>query len=132
MFKVNNKDTRTTPLASFWCICCLLWTYFTPCSSVSIVNFECVNADWDVWKIYQIIPPINSTFPQLNPLSANPTKWSNKHNSSAVADELFECVWPFCGVALKRLMVNLQQTEVDASKRNDKYFKNRGYCWGSE
>ena len=27
MFKVNNKDTRTT--------------CFTPCSSVSIVNFEC-------------------------------------------------------------------------------------------
>ena len=34
MFKVNNnKDTRTTP-------------YFTRCSSVSIVNFEQVNADW--------------------------------------------------------------------------------------
>ena len=30
MFKVNNKDTRTTPL----------------CSSGSIVNFEQVNADW--------------------------------------------------------------------------------------
>ena len=29
MFKVNNKDTRATPI-----------TYFTPCSSVSIVNFE--------------------------------------------------------------------------------------------
>ena len=23
-----------------------LWTYFTPCSSVSIVNFEQVNAAW--------------------------------------------------------------------------------------
>ena len=31
MFKVNNKDTRT---------------YFTPCSSVSVVNFEHVIADW--------------------------------------------------------------------------------------
>ena len=30
MFKVNNKDTRMTP----------------SCSSVSIVNFEQVNADW--------------------------------------------------------------------------------------
>ena len=29
MFKVNNKDTRTTPM-----------TYFTPCYSVSVVNFE--------------------------------------------------------------------------------------------
>ena len=33
MFKVNKKDTRT---------------YFTPCSSVSIVNFEQVIAGWGV------------------------------------------------------------------------------------
>ena len=43
MFKINNKDTRK---ASFWCLYCQLWTYFTPCSTVSIVNFEQVNADW--------------------------------------------------------------------------------------
>ena len=36
MFKVNNKDTRTMPLAPC----------FTPCSSVSIVNFEQVNFGW--------------------------------------------------------------------------------------
>ena len=35
MLKVNNKDTRPTP------------TYFPPCSSVFIVNFEQVNAGWD-------------------------------------------------------------------------------------
>ena len=35
MFKGNNKDTRTTRLASFWC-------RFT----VSIVNFEHVIAGW--------------------------------------------------------------------------------------
>ena len=46
MFKVNNKDTRTTPLAAFWCLSCQIWTYFTPCSSVSIVNFEQANAGW--------------------------------------------------------------------------------------
>ena len=39
MFKVNNKDTRKIPVASFW-------TYFTPCSSVSTVNFEHVLASW--------------------------------------------------------------------------------------
>ena len=33
MSKFNNKDTRT---------------YFTPCSSVSIVNFEHVIAGWDI------------------------------------------------------------------------------------
>ena len=34
MFKVNNKDQND------------VWTYFTPCSCVSIVNFEQVNAGW--------------------------------------------------------------------------------------
>ena len=46
MLKVNNKDTRTTPLALVWCLYCLLWTYFTSCSSVSIVNFEHGIASW--------------------------------------------------------------------------------------
>ena len=32
MFEVNNKDTRTTPMA--------------PCSSVFVANFEQVNAGW--------------------------------------------------------------------------------------
>ena len=35
----------------------------------------------------------------VNPLSANPTKCqTHLNNSSATADELFECVWPYCGV----------------------------------
>ena len=49
MFKVNNKDIRKTPLAPFWCLYCELWTDFTRCSSVSIVNYEQVNADWDLF-----------------------------------------------------------------------------------
>ena len=44
MFKVNNKNTRTTP---FWCFYYELSTYFIPCSSASIVNFERVNAGWE-------------------------------------------------------------------------------------
>ena len=41
----------------------------------------------------------------INPLSANVTKWSNTlKNLSAVADELFECVWSFCGVGALRVM----------------------------
>ena len=35
-------------MASVRCLSCKLLTYFTPCSSVSIVNFEHVNADWKV------------------------------------------------------------------------------------
>ena len=60
MFKVNNRNTRRrfeirskltikTPQRRQWCRCCvllLIWTYFKRCSSVSIVNFERVNAGW--------------------------------------------------------------------------------------
>ena len=35
MFKISNKDSKTTAMNSFWYI-----TYFTPFSVVSIVNFE--------------------------------------------------------------------------------------------
>ena len=37
-----NKDTRTSSISTFWCLYCQLWTYFTPCSDVSVLNFEYV------------------------------------------------------------------------------------------
>ena len=40
MFKVN-KNTSTMPLI-------VLVSYLTPCSRVSIVNFEQVDPDWDL------------------------------------------------------------------------------------
>ena len=40
------KKLLAKRLASFWSFYWWLWTYLTPCSSVSIVNFEQVNADW--------------------------------------------------------------------------------------
>ena len=40
LHKVSNRNTRT------WCLFCELWTYFTPYSSVSIVNFEHIIAGW--------------------------------------------------------------------------------------
>ena len=40
MFKVNNKDTRMTLISLFLCLCCKLWTFFTPCSGVCVVNVE--------------------------------------------------------------------------------------------
>ena len=48
MFKGNNKNIRTTSMMSFWCFYWKLWTYFTPFSSVSIVEFEQVNVNWEV------------------------------------------------------------------------------------
>ena len=46
--------TIKTPLASFWCLYCYLWTYFTPCSSVSIVNYEHIIAGWVAHRIISI------------------------------------------------------------------------------
>ena len=46
IFKANNKDTKTMPMS--------LLTYFTPGSSVSIVNFEQVNAGWVVYILMKI------------------------------------------------------------------------------
>ena len=41
MFKVNNEDTRTTLVSLL-----LTLTYFIPCSGVSVVNIEQLNAGW--------------------------------------------------------------------------------------
>ena len=44
----------------------------------------------------------------VNPLSANLAKWSNTSNLLAVADEMLEWVWPFCGLALVGLASDLR------------------------
>ena len=46
MFKVNNKNTRTTSLTSFWCFQCYFEhiSYLFP--SATIVDFEQVNFNW--------------------------------------------------------------------------------------
>ena len=49
MFKVNNKDTRTTP-------------YFTPYSSVFIVDFELVNTSCDYEDAYFTTSEFQSIF----------------------------------------------------------------------
>ena len=46
MFKVNNKTMSMALLVTF--------TNFTPCSSVSIVIFEHVNAEWGGYIVLTI------------------------------------------------------------------------------
>ena len=46
MFVVNNKNTRTTSLTSFWFACFSFRICSTLFSSVSIVDFEKVNVNW--------------------------------------------------------------------------------------
>ena len=40
MFKVNNKDTRRTPIVNF--------EYISHLVLVSVIKFEQVNAGWDI------------------------------------------------------------------------------------
>ena len=46
MFKVNNKNTKTRPIASFWCLIVNFELISHICSSVFIGNFEHVIAGW--------------------------------------------------------------------------------------
>ena len=50
-FPVNFTIFLKHHLALFWCLYCLLWTYFTLCSSVSIDNFKHVIAGWYIKKV---------------------------------------------------------------------------------
>ena len=40
MVGVSDEDTTTMSMASFWCLCCLLWTCFALPSAVSIFGFD--------------------------------------------------------------------------------------------
>ena len=53
MFKVNNKDSRTTSMISCWCLY-YNWTYFTTFSNISVVNFEKGNVCWVQWQCFEI------------------------------------------------------------------------------
>ena len=55
MFKVNNKDTKTTSTTSFWCLYCWLWSDLIHCwfwrsnrlgSFITHNNFACFEKIW--------------------------------------------------------------------------------------
>ena len=59
MFNFKNRNTRTSceicskfTVKTLERLYCKLWTYFTPCSSVFIVNIEQLNAEWDCFCVY--------------------------------------------------------------------------------
>ena len=68
---------------------------------------------------YKNIDQIN-----FNTLSAIPTKWSNTllNNSSGVANELLESVWPFCGVGAWRVKKTTSLQTLTLIRSNLKYF----------
>ena len=53
MLKVNNRNTRCEICSKLTTKIPERRTFFTPCSSISIVNFEQVNAGWD--NYYQLL-----------------------------------------------------------------------------
>ena len=57
-FKENNKDVRATSNEAALVSLLLIWTYFTHCSGVSIVDFEQVSAGWEY--IYGVYLPVYS------------------------------------------------------------------------
>ena len=54
--KLTTKETKL--MTSFWCLYGWLWTYFTPFSSVSTVDFEQVSPCWVCKKFYRILENI--------------------------------------------------------------------------
>ena len=48
------KYVPATSMKLFWCFYFEFWTYFTPFSGVSIVNFEQVNVSWDVLNRFKV------------------------------------------------------------------------------
>ena len=79
---VNNQDTKKCQLNSFRRLSCHLWKYTDYCTTSTLLHKK----------------------PIFNPLNANPTKCqTHSNNPSAFADELFECVWPFCGIGAWRV-----------------------------
>ena len=43
----------------------------------------------------------------FNPLSTNPTKWSN------ILKQLLECVWPFCGIVAERVNMSTKNFNLE-------------------
>ena len=106
IIEVDSRNTRirceicsklTVKTLLFWCLYCWLWTYLTPCSSVSIVNFEQVK----YWlrsletKLFKKMAKVLNkdidgyvSIGNFNPLSANFAKWSNtlKHTLTILWD----------------------------------------------
>ena len=78
LLKVNNASTKTW--CEIWCLYCSLWTYFTPCSSVSIVNFKDVTAGWS-GELPKLIKNLHSVI--LTPVSQH-----------CPLLEYLECIYP--------------------------------------
>ena len=81
------------PLPFFW--------YLSECQAKNTTK-------WFFLNLYRLAstkrPYLNKSCRLVNPLSTNPTKWSNTLKQFvSLADELLEHVWPFCKVGTERV-----------------------------
>ena len=87
-FFLESKNFHLEPDRIFFHMTCL---FFVTYSVLLSVCFRLVT-------LFVFVSVLSTCF--LNPLSTKLTKWSNtlKTIGRQFADELFECVWPFCGI----------------------------------
>ena len=60
------------------------------CTLVLLCASICLYSKYSVG--FTVAVPMEEPKYAFNPLSANPTKWSNTNNLYATADNLFECI----------------------------------------
>ena len=51
MIRVDDEDTTTMSMTSFWCLCCFLWTCFALLSDVSVFGFGHVGISWTLFGV---------------------------------------------------------------------------------
>ena len=96
--------TIKTPLASFWCLYCYLWTYFTPCSSVSIVNFEHVIAGWVGNKIIRSVHGTHHVLRNFSIINIYKNQKILNRRTCTIQIELLQCRVHADAHVLKRLL----------------------------
>ena len=112
MFKVVTETLeKCVKYVQSICFYCLLWTYFTPFSSISVVDFEQVNISWDsnktsfcsmlfsIWNDKEVLQLIAHT----TPYSLKYRKALNRKNalSEAILHSGYISVLQFTGVDTK-------------------------------
>ena len=88
-------------MGSWWCLYCELYIYFTPCSSVSIVNSEQLNTGWEAFlqevnlsskfvKVYYC--NFTCTFSSGFNLGFSEKYWSMRESASMVENAVLNLV----------------------------------------
>ena len=90
MSKTNNKDTRTMPLTSFWCLNHQLRPYPTPHANAPISDPEKANVQWAIKVSRENTPKVKPTeVCQENPINIHRCAINEKQQASNGFKSLF-------------------------------------------